>query len=174
MITVIAGTNRLNSKSEIVARRIVAVLSDQGEEVQLLSLSGLPPDFVYRDMFGKRRPEFDAIGRQNVQQAAKFVFVIPEYNGSFPGVLKAFVDAMEPSWFHYKKAALIGISSGRAGSLRSMDQFTNVLNYLKVHVHFSKPKISRFEHMLDAAQTQIVNEECLAQIDAFAAQIRDF
>lgn len=148
MICVVTGTNRPQSNSEVVSRKYCEILSEFGEEATQLDLISLPHDFVFADMYGQRTEAMQDIINHYIVPAEKFVFVIPEYNGGFPGILKSFLDAVPPATFHGKKAALIGLSSGKAGSLRGMDQFTNVLNYLKVNVYHAKPKLSSIEEIL--------------------------
>ena len=48
------------------------------------------------------------------------------------------------------KACLVGVSTGRAGNLRGMDDLTNILNYLKINVYHNKLPISRVDTLLDA------------------------
>lgn len=157
MITVIVGTNRPESNSQIVADSYSQILNDLGVENRQLALLDLPPDFVYADMYGKRREEMDAVIEKHISTVDKFVFIVPEYNGGFPGVLKAFLDCTPPAVWYGKKAGLIGISSGAAGSLRGMDQFSNVLNYLRVNVLYSKPKLSGIERIL--GEERVLDEE---------------
>ena len=144
-LTIIAGTTRENSNSALIARFYAGQLSSSGAEVKVLDLKDLPRDFVFSDMYGKRSDEMREIIDVYLESTQKFTFVIPEYNGGFPGVLKAFIDAVPPSVFYGKKAGLIGIASGHAGGLRPLDQFTNVLNYLQVNVLHLKPKLSNIE-----------------------------
>ena len=86
--------------------------------------------------------------------ADKFWFVFPEYNGGIPGMLKLFLDAISvrayKATFHGKKACLTGISTGRAGNLRGLDQLTNILNYLQVIVHPNKVPISSISRLKNA------------------------
>ena len=50
-------------------------------------------------------------------------------------MLKVFIDACAfPSSFAHKKAALIGLSSGKYGNIRGVDHFTGVCNYMRLHV----------------------------------------
>lgn len=85
-------------------------------------------------MFGKRSEQFQPI-QDKVDATAKFLFIIPEYNGSFPGVLKVFIDACRyPNSFYGKKAALVGISSGKYGNIRGVDHFTGICHYINLHV----------------------------------------
>lgn len=149
MITVISGTNRIGNVSVKVANSVVELLTRMGEEVQLLDLQKLPRDFVFHnDVFGNADPGMSAISDQFVKNADKFVFVVPEYNGSIPGITKAFIDAIWPEQFQNKKAALIGLASGRAGNVRGLDHLTNILNYLHVAVLPHKINITHVDaHM---------------------------
>ena len=77
-------------------------------------------------------------------------FVIPEYNGSFPGIFKAFIDASDiRSSFHGKKVCLIGVSDGRAGNLRGMDHLTNICGHMKMNVLNLKIPISSVGSLID-------------------------
>lgn len=167
MITIIAGTNRPDSNSEKIANFYNNLIS---EESQVLALQDLPNDFVFADTYGEGSSEFNQIVTDKIVNSDKFIFVIPEYNGGFPGVLKAFIDAVPPKEFHNKKAALVGLSSGHTGALRPMDQFSDILHYLKVEVLSAKPKLSGIESLL--SDGQLTDERSLSllhdQIERFS------
>ncbi len=78
----------------------------------------------------QRTPEFIKIENEILIPTQKFIFIIPEYNGTFPGVLKAMIDNsdIKKAWYH-KKALLTGVSTGRAGNLRGMDHLSASLHY---------------------------------------------
>lgn len=134
MILVISSTNRVGSSTLKLANYFVKRLIGKGADAELLSLEDLPDTLIATDLYGKRSEAFMPI-QDKVTQADKFLFVIPEYNGSFPGVLKTFVDACAwPDSFYEKKAALVGVSSGRYGNIRGVDHFTGVCNYMHLHV----------------------------------------
>ena len=70
-----------------------------------------------------------------MEEAQKYVFVVPEYNGSFPGVLKAFIDGLDfPTTFAGKKCALIGVSQGWRGGSTGLSHLTDIFHYLKMDV----------------------------------------
>lgn len=149
MITVISATNRPNSKTETVAKVYLDMLQSRGVDSQYLSLKDLPQSFAYDDMYGQRSPELNAIIERYIKNADKFVFIIPEYNGSFPGILKTLIDCIPTIYFRNKKAAIVGLSDGHAGNLRGQEHLTGILHYLRVHVHYAKPKISGIDKMID-------------------------
>jgi NAD(P)H-dependent FMN reductase len=146
--TIITGTNRPNSNSEKIAEVYASLLHNAGGEGRILRLTELPRDFVFTDMWDERSSQMQAIIDEYMVPANKYIFIVPEYNGGFPGVLKAFIDCVPPKTFQGKKAGLVGLSSGKAGGLRPMDQLSNVMNYLKVSVLYAKPKLSEIEMLL--------------------------
>lgn len=172
MITVIVGTNRPESNSFKIGKLYMEELKSQGVDAQMLQLEDLAPDFIHQEMYGRRTAEFEQIIATYIRPITKFVFVIPEYNGSFPGVLKAFIDCVPPGEFHGKKAGLIGLSSGAAGAARAMDQFTSILNYIKVNVLYAKPKLSGIDTLLQDGV--LSDERAVTGLRDQAALIKDF
>lgn len=165
LITVIAGTNRPGSATRKVAKQYHDLLLQRYDTVGFLSLEEVPHDIAYTDLWVQRSERLTSIILQHIEPASKFVFVMPEYNGGFPGVLKTFIDAVPPPAFYGKYAGLIGVSSGATGALRPMDQFTNVLNYLRVNVLWHKPKLSNINQLMnsegvvvDHRAVQLLNE----------------
>lgn len=90
--------------------------------------------------------------------------MIPEYNGGYPGILKAFVDAVPPKHFRGKKAALTGISSGKAGALKAMDDFTGILHYLQAEVLSDKPKFTDIENAFNE-KNEFISDDINLRID---------
>ncbi|WKK87333.1 NAD(P)H-dependent oxidoreductase [Marivirga arenosa] len=147
MITIISGTNRNNSVSAQVAKLYKKLLDEKQIESNIIDLADLPKDFVYTALYDNngKNPEFNEF-LTLLRASKKYVFVIPEYNGSFPGVLKAFIDGMEyPNSFQNKKCALVGISSGMQGAGLALSHMTDIFNYLGMHVLALKLKLARIE-----------------------------
>lgn len=134
MITIISGTNRGGSNTLRLAEYFNRELSAKGYPSDLLSLTDLPDNFMSTDLYGKRSAAFQDI-QDKITQTSKFLFIIPEYNGGFPGVLKTFIDACKfPESFYGKKAALVGLSSGKYGNVRGVEHFTGICHYINMHV----------------------------------------
>lgn len=134
MTTLIAATNRPQSYTLKLAEYYQKVLKNNGTDAGIISLTELPANLLHTDLYGKRSDEF-AVIQKIVSATSKFIFFIPEYNGSFPGVLKLFIDACEfPVSFFEKKAALVGLSSGKYGNVRGLEHFTGICHYINMHV----------------------------------------
>ncbi len=150
MITVISGTNRAGSNTLKVAQKYYDYLVEKGVEVQLFDLTTLPLDFIHPNMYAERSESLVELQNKYLAPAEKLVIVMPEYNGSFPGIFKLLIDACDiKEAFYGKKASLTGVSSGRAGNLRGLDTLTNMLNYIKVDVLQQKLPISGIGGLLD-------------------------
>ncbi|GAB3204528.1 NAD(P)H-dependent FMN reductase [Pontibacter aydingkolensis] len=171
MITLISGTNRPESNSRAVVNIYADLLSKRNITYQILDLAELPADFTTSalyDNIGKNK-SFNKLANM-IASSDKFVFVVPEYNSSFPGVLKAFIDGLEyPNTFRDKKGALLGISSGMQGSGLSLSHLTDILNYLGMHIMAMKPKFAHIEKNFDGVKlTNELYQELLEQhVDQF-------
>lgn len=171
MIAIIASTNRKNSISRQVANRLSSDLTTRGSDNKIIDLRDLPHDFIESCLYENSgaNENFNPV-RELISQCDKLFFVIPEYNGSFPGILKVFVDGLKfPEGVKGKKAALIGISSGTQGSALAMSHFTDILNYLGCAVLPTRPRITAVEtnfingQFTDPFQNKLVEQ----QLDEF-------
>jgi NAD(P)H-dependent FMN reductase len=141
-ILILSCTNRLNSNTLKVSRIYRELLIEQGIDAPILDFMDLPRDIAFSEAFGHRTAEFEQLLNLMVIPNRKFIFVMPEYNGSFPGILKVFLDSVPPREWNDKKACMVGVADGRAGNLRGMEHLTGILNYLKMHVYHNKLPIS--------------------------------
>jgi chromate reductase, NAD(P)H dehydrogenase (quinone) len=141
MITIISGTNRTGSNTHKIAREYQRILEEKGIEAQILSLESV--NVMQHDA------AFRQLEEEVLIPTSHFIIISPEYNGSFPGVLKMLFDSSRSHdiWFH-KKALLTGVSTGRAGNLRGMDHLADVLNYVKITVHPNRLPISIVDKLL--------------------------
>ncbi|HEY8780923.1 MAG TPA: NADPH-dependent FMN reductase [Mucilaginibacter sp.] len=149
MVTIISATNRPGSSTLKLSQYYQKRLREKGLEAGLFSLTQLPGNIIESDLYGKRSAEFEPV-QEIITNTQKFLFIIPEYNGSFPGVLKVFVDACSfPESFYEKKAVLTGLSSGKYGNIRGIDHFTGVCHYMHLHVMSLKVHISEINKEFD-------------------------
>jgi chromate reductase len=172
MITIISSTNRPESHTFKLAQYYQQKLREKGTEAGILSLTDLPCNLLQSDLYGKRSADFQPI-QDIITQTDKFLFIIPEYNGSYPGVLKVLIDACSfPESFYDKKAALVGLSSGKYGNIRGVDHFTGVCHYihlnvmsLKIHIASIHKELDENGQLFKADTIKFTNE----QIDKFIA-----
>lgn len=132
-IPVVLGSVRPNRNSEKPARFFVERIKLAGHESQLVDFKELPLPFVDSpeepSELNKHYPH------ENVQKwsaiadkADAFVLVIPEYNHGYSAVLKNALDWLY-SEFEKKPFGLVGVSSGKFGGLRAMEQVRPIVEY---------------------------------------------
>jgi NAD(P)H-dependent FMN reductase len=180
VITIISATDRKGSNSMILANAYLNCFKNKTKQkVQLLSLENLPDDLFTYKMYDKAQisPAFGLIEQEYLVPANKLFFVIPEYNGSFPGVLKYFIDACsiksKMSIFKEKKAGMAGVATGRAGNLRGLEHFTSILNYMNVTVMPNRLPYSSFNKLLDE-EKNIKDVETLKVLEAHVDEFLKF
>ncbi|MBK8628347.1 MAG: NAD(P)H-dependent oxidoreductase [Saprospiraceae bacterium] len=155
MITVISGTNRPNSRTKLIAKYCFETLVDKYKNVHWLDLADIQNEIVTQGMYAEvsQNQVINSLQQELIIPSKLLLIVSPEYNGSFPGILKSFIDALSvkdhKGTFSGKFAALLGTSTGRAGNLRGMEHLTGILNYLNVVVMPNKLPISTIQNYLD-------------------------
>lgn len=142
MHIIISATNRVGSNTLKVAKEYHRLLTEKNVESSIFSLEGV--NVLQRDT------AFEAIEKDILIPNNTFIFIAPEYNGSFPGVLKMLFDTGKTHelWWH-KKAMLTGVATGRAGNLRGLDHLSAVLNHIKVTVFPNQLPLSSVDKLLD-------------------------
>lgn len=132
-IPVILGSVRENRNSYFPAKLMVERLEAVGVKSQLVDFKELPLPFVDAQ---EEPSELNKVyPHENVQKwsaiadiADAFVLVIPEYNHGYSAVLKNALDWLYGE-FEKKPFGLVGVSSGKFGGLRAMEQIRPIVEY---------------------------------------------
>jgi Predicted flavoprotein len=135
---------------------------------QIIDLCDLPDNFIVSALYQNSGKDgrFNKI-RQEVERAEKYIFVLPEYNNSVPGVFKAFIDGLSyPNALLNKKCALVGISDGVSGNALGLSHITDIFNYLGMHVLPQKVRIPYMKkNFIEGVVTdELINKLILDQI----------
>ncbi|MBK9734982.1 MAG: NAD(P)H-dependent oxidoreductase [Saprospiraceae bacterium] len=179
MITVISGTNRPDSKTKLIALACLKYLRANSEDeikfVDLVDINiPLLTDMMYKS--DGQHPVITEIQDTKLIPSEHWLIISPEYNGSFPGALKLFIDAVSvnkyEASFSGKKVSLIGSASGRAGNFRGMEHLTGLLNYLNMVVMPNKLPISSIESQID--KTGVINEATYKALYKFLDEMLAF
>lgn len=154
-LSIISCTNRPNSRSLLVANAYAKQSKGIWDNVIVHTLEDFNSLSITPDMYNKAHqdPIISKFQNEVFIGMQHFLFVIPEYNGTFPGILKFVIDAMsirdKDATFKDKNMAMVGVASGRSGNLRGMDHLTNALNYLGMITYQNKIPISQIHTVLD-------------------------
>ena len=170
-ILIVSGTNRPQSNALRVAAVLRANYERLGVAHETLSLADLPREVFDGSAYANKPGGMVAIQRR-VLDALGLHVVTPEYNGSFPGVLKYFIDMLKfPESFEHKPVAFVGEAAGTWGGLRSVEQLQLIFGYRNAHILPDRVFIPGVATKFDATGklTDAAIEDRLAkQCDRFA------
>lgn len=174
MITLISATNNTDSHTRIISNIYFNELKKHVDDVVFFSLEMLDGLTINNFMYDKRIEAVLQLQEKYITPASKFLFVVPEYNGSFPGVLKLFIDSLEVKKSVYgKKAGIVGVATGRAGNLRGIDHLTAILNHMQVSVLPKHFPISNVQNELDELN-ELKNVATIEMLQAHAKAFINF
>lgn len=162
MITLLNATNRPDNRTSVISQTYQQFLISENIPFQYLSLEEINGDLLIQQSIGKKHPEIDDLLKKFVYEVPKLIIISPEYNGSFPGILKLFIDALPHKALDGKKIALTGVATGRGGNLRGLDHLTGIFHYLNAHVLPFKLPISGVSALINEGKVQ--NEALLKDI----------
>jgi len=118
-------------------------------ECRIFSLMDFPLADVHGGKYGDT-PDSVKKFNDNFLEADGFLFVIPEYNGGFPGILKVFYDYLPfPQALDMVPVSTIGEAAGAFGALRPVEQFEQLLKYRKAYVYPERMFIQRVNDTFD-------------------------
>jgi chromate reductase len=179
MITVISATNRKDSNTIRVAKIAQSRLEASGVKTQFLDLATLPRELFVPEHYWNTPPSFEPFQKM-VLDTDGILVVVPEYNGSFPGVFKYFIDLLKfPESLQNMPVAFVGVAAGVFGALRSIEQLEHIFHYRGAHLFNRFVLLPKVEEKLNKEKTEIVDEFTkklfnivIADFPKFAAAIK--
>ena len=134
-ILIVSGTNRPGSHALHMARAVERHYHAAGVAAEVYSLADLPREIFDPASYAAKPAAFVEVQRRVVDASGLHV-VTPEYNGSFPGVLKYFIDMLKfPESFERKPVAFVGEAAGTWGGLRAVEQLQQIFGYRNAHIY---------------------------------------
>jgi len=135
MIVVISGSTREGNNTSKVAALCRAHLEAVGEEVFMIDLREIPAEVYRPSAYASKPAAFERFQRA-ILDAEGILTVVPEYNGSYPGALKYFIDMLRfPESLVDVPAAFVGLAAGEWGGLRAVEQLEMVFQYRHAHLY---------------------------------------
>jgi NAD(P)H-dependent FMN reductase len=144
-IPVILGTARKGRASAHAAHFLLdQIRQRQGIVTELIDIAALA---LRTDDAGESLK--DATLSETLTMADALVIVSPEYNHSFPGLLKHVLDAYLKEYIH-KAAGIVGVSAGPFGGARGIQDLLPVLRELGLVTIFWDVHIGTVNRTFDA------------------------
>jgi chromate reductase len=143
MICIVAGTNRPQSQTLRIAEIYRDLFLAKGVETTLIDLAKMPQEIFHPSSYQTKPAAFTVLSDLVLKSQGLFV-VTPEYNGSFPGVLKYFIDMLPfPASFEKRPVAFCGVAAGMWGALRSVEQLEQIFKYRNAFTFSERVFISK-------------------------------
>jgi NAD(P)H-dependent FMN reductase len=164
-IPVILGTTRKGRMSAHAARFMVGQIEKRGDiKTELIDISKLPMPV---DDAGEtiKDPAFS----EKMVMADALVIVTPEYNHSFPGLLKHVLDSCLKEYIH-KAAGLVGVSAGPFGGIRAIQDFLPVIRELGLVNIFWDVNFGNVSKVFDESG-KLLDEAFVSRADKFLNEL---
>lgn len=165
-IPVILGTSRQGRLSEHAARFVVEQVSQRSDmETELIDIRKLRLSI---DDAGEaiKDSQFSA----TVGRADGLILVVPEYNHSFPGLLKHVLDSNLKEYIH-KAAGVCGVSAGPFGGARMIQSLLPVLRELGLVSIFWDVNFGLAGKLFDPATGDITDKAFAGRLDKFVNEL---
>lgn len=166
---IISGTNRKGSRSRIISNLVQKLYQDEGEKVEIIDLSELPLNELMMAPYGGDLGYVWSDLVAKINQASGIIFVVPEYNGSMPGALKAFIDHWKyPHSFEFRPVCYIGLG-GLFGGLRPVEHLQQIMGYRNAFQYPERIFLTNIFKNLQDGQIQdpIANQLLKSQVQGF-------
>jgi NAD(P)H-dependent FMN reductase len=137
-----AGSHRKGSHNVKLIHAAADAARAQGAEVEVIDLGALPMPIFDEDLEAEGTPANATAFKEKLKAADGFLIATPEYNSSYPALLKNVIDwASRPAEgepmlaaFKGKACGLLAASPGGMGGIRVLPQLRNLLANIGVHV----------------------------------------
>jgi NAD(P)H-dependent FMN reductase len=164
-IPLILGTARQGRESEHAAKFVFErTKARAGVETELIDVRTLP---MKLDDAGEQMkdPKFAAI----IERCDGLIIVTPEYNHSFPGLLKHALDMCLKEYIH-KAVGICGVSAGPMGGSRVIESLLPVMRELGLVTIFEDVNFGRVGSLFDE-RGNLLDENFIRRVDAFLNEL---
>src|SRR5437867_13422039 len=165
-IPVILGTTRKGRMSVHAAQFVASQLRKrEGVTTELIDITelNLPVDDAGEAV---KDPRFSTA----MERADAIVIVSPEYNHSFPGLLKHVLDSCLKEYIH-KAAGIVGVSAGVFGGARAIEHFQPVLRELGLVPIFWDVNFGTVGKVFDASGGELLDQAYVRRTDKFLGEL---
>jgi len=165
-LPVVIGTPRQGRLTEPAAKFVFGEVSKRSDiETELIDIRKIP---IRMDDAGEslKNSEFSA----TVARADGLILVAPEYNHSFPGLLKHVLDTNLEEYVH-KAVGVCGVSAGPFGGARMIESLLPVLRELGLVTIFWDVYFGTAGKLFDSATGKITDPAYSRRVEKFLNEL---
>src|ERR1700716_2105930 len=164
-IPVLLGTARQGRESEHAARFVFEQTKKRSDvETELIDVRALP---MRLDDAGEQMkdPKFSA----TIERCDALIIVTPEYNHSFPGLLKHALDMNLKEYIH-KAVGICGVSAGPFGGARAIENLFPGMRGLGLVTIFEDVNFAKVGTLFDE-RGSLLEENFVGRVDRFLDEL---
>src|SRR6202045_1267998 len=164
-LPLLLGTARQGRESAHAAQFCFEQIRNRaGVESELIDVRTLP---MKLDDAGEQMkdPKFSA----TIERCDGLIIVTPEYNHSFPGLLKHALDMNLKEYIH-KAVGICGVSAGVMGGARVIESLLPVMRELGLVTIFEDVNFGRIGSLFDE-RGSLLDENVIRRVDAFLNEL---
>jgi NAD(P)H-dependent FMN reductase len=164
-IPLILGTARQGRESEHAARFVFErTRARAGVETEFIDIRTVP---MKLDDAGEQMkdPKFAA----TIERCDGLIIVTPEYNHSFPGLLKHALDMCLKEYIH-KAVGICGVSAGPMGGSRVIESLLPVMRELGLVTIFEDVNFGKIGMLFDE-RGNLIDESFIRRVDTFLNEL---
>jgi NAD(P)H-dependent FMN reductase len=145
-IPLLLGTDRKERRSEPVAQWLIGEIGKRAEiETKLFDVRNFK---LPQDNYGTAIAEQFPAWKDSITRADGLIIVTPEYNHSYPGVLKSVLDLLLEEYIH-KSVAFVSTSAGPWGGVRVVESMVPMVRELGLAVTFTDLNFAKVQDKFD-------------------------
>jgi NAD(P)H-dependent FMN reductase len=164
-IPVILGTARQGRQSEHAAQFVFEQTKKRADvETEFIDVRKLPMRLDDAGE-GMKDPGFSA----TIERCDGLIIVTPEYNHSFPGLLKHALDMNLKEYIH-KAVGICGVSAGQMGGARAIETLLPVMRELGLVTIFEDVNFAKVGSLFDE-RGQLLDENFVRRVDTFLNEL---
>jgi len=165
-IPVILGTTRQGRMSELVAKFVYEQVKNwNGVETELIDIRQLK--FAMDDAGESIK---DAGFSATCERADGFILVVPEYNHSFPGLLKHVLDTNLKEYIH-KAVGICGVSAGPFGGARVIQSLLPVMRELGLVTTFYDLNFGSVNNLFNDSGKLLEEDSYIRRFERFMKEL---
>lgn len=181
-ILIFAGSTRQDSYNRKLAKATAEIATGQGAQATLLELADYDIPLYNADLEARGTPPDVIRFKQALHSHAAWIICCPEYNGSYPALLKNALDWAsspvkgDPVWgdgvlpFRGKVVGMCSASPGGLGGLRAQSHLAPLLLNLECWLAPRSHAVSRAADAFDA-QGQLMHPQDQQGVQAVLSQV---
>src|SRR5207249_8060955 len=165
-LPIIIGTPRQGRLTEPAANFVFGEVSKRRDiETELIDIRKIP---IRMDDAGEALKDSQFCA--TVKRADGLIIVAPEYNHSFPGLLKHVLDTNLEEYIH-KAVGICGVSAGPFGGARMIQSLLPVLRELGLVTIFSDVYFGSAGRLFDSATGEMKDSAYAGRVDKFLSEL---